>query len=107
MTVREKIPGVADPRFALASCAPIYRYEFPKRVLVSDFQIRWVAAIFQILRLLADRAVGVELVFHTSLHRSAQRHVMLQPAILAEHDVRTNDAVWTDARSGPEFCTGI
>src|SRR5215471_7228138 len=40
MTVREKISGVADPRFALARCAPIYSNEFAKRVLVADFQIR-------------------------------------------------------------------
>ena len=46
MTVREKISGVADPRFAFASGAPIDRNEFAKRVLVADFQIRRFAAIF-------------------------------------------------------------
>src|SRR5215471_5882203 len=97
VTVREKISGVADARLALPRCAPVYRNEFAKCVLVADFQIRRFAAIFQILRLLSDRAVGVKLVFRSGLHRTAQRYVMLQPAIRAEHDVRANDAIRTDA----------
>ena len=46
MTVREKISIIADPRFAFARCAPIYRNEFAKCVFVADFQIRRFAAIF-------------------------------------------------------------
>src|SRR2546423_1920442 len=104
MTVREKISGVADPRSALASCASIYRNEFAKRVLVANFQIRRFTAIFQILRLLADRAIGVKLVFCSGLHRPAERYVMLQPAIRAKHNVRSNYTVWTDVCPSAEFC---
>ena len=37
MTVCEKISAVADPRFAFARRAPIYRNEFSKRVFVANF----------------------------------------------------------------------
>ena len=81
MTVSEKISAIADARFAFARRAAIDGDEFAKRVFVADFQISRFAAIFQILRLLADRAVGVEFVFRAGLHRSAERDVMLKPAI--------------------------
>ena len=46
MTVREKISGVTDPRFAFARRAAIHGDEFAKRVFVADLQIRRFAAIF-------------------------------------------------------------
>ncbi len=69
------------------------RHEFAKRVFVADFQIGGFAAIFQILRLLADRAVGVEFVLLAGFHRSAERNVMLEPAVCAKHDIRSDHAI--------------
>ena len=103
VTVGEKISATADARFAFARGAAICRHEFAKRVFVADFQIGRLAAIFQILRLLSDRAVGVKFVFRAGPHRPAERDVMLQPAICAEHDVRADHAIRPDDCSRADF----
>src|ERR1041384_626679 len=81
--VGEKISTAPDARFAGRRRASVDRDEFAKRVLVANLEISRLAAIFQILGLLADRAIGVELVASPGRERPAQRDVMLQPAVFA------------------------
>src|SRR5207249_974003 len=107
MTVSEIISAIANPCFALGRGAAVCGYEFAERVFVPNFQIRRFAAIFQILCLLPDGAVRVEPVFRSGLHWSAERDVMLQPAIWTKHYVRSDHAIRPDDCSCANFCSGI
>src|SRR5213079_3384732 len=107
MAVGKKGSSIADAGFSFAGGAPADCNEFAKRIFIADFQVSRFALIFQVLRLLTDRARGVKSVFRSGLHWSAERDVMLQPAIWTEHDVRADDAVWTDACPSAEFCSGF
>src|SRR4051794_10151860 len=107
VAVGQKISATADARFAVPGRAPIDGHEFAKRVLVADLEIRRFAGVFQILRLLADRGVGVKLVPRASACRSANRDVVLQPAVGAEHDASLDDAIWTDDGPGAELRSAI
>ena len=81
MTVGEEVSATADSGFTFTGRTAIYGYEFAKRIVVSNFQIGRLAAVFQILALLTDGTICVELVADTCACRSAKRHVMLQPAL--------------------------
>src|SRR5437868_1908918 len=83
MTVGEEASAVTDLRFSFTGGAAIHGYEFAKRIIVSDLEVGRFAAVFQILRLLTNRAIGVEFIPVTCAHRSAKSHVMLQPAVRA------------------------
>src|SRR5229473_1070982 len=100
VTIGEKISAAADPRFSFTGRAAIDSDEFAKRVLVADIEVGWFALIFQILRLLANRAVSIELVSRAGARWPGKSDVMLQPAILAERDLRSDHAVRTNDRSG-------
>ena len=71
MAVGQKISAIADPRLSLGCRAAVDRDELAKGIFVADFEIGRLALIFQILRLLADRAVGVEFVVAPGAHRPA------------------------------------
>ena len=62
VTVGEKISAVADACFSVARRAAVDGNEFAKRIFIADLQIGRLALIFQVLCLLADRAVGVKFV---------------------------------------------
>src|SRR5207253_11212172 len=81
--------------------------KFAKRIVIADFQISRLALIFQVLRLLTDRAGGIKLIARTGAHRSAKRDVMLEPAVWAEHDVGSDYAIRPDDRAHTDFRTGI
>src|SRR5205823_10416658 len=103
MAVGEEVSAITDSRFAFARCAAMRRHEFTKRIFVADFQISRFAAILKILRLLADGAVRVEPVLCSSLHRPAERDVMLEPAVWADHNVVVNNTVGPYDRSCTDF----
>src|SRR5437868_10128857 len=107
MAIGQKCATVANLRFPFARRATADCNEFAKRVLIADFQIGRFALIFQILRLLTDRAGGIKFIQRTCTHRSAQRDMLLQPTIWTEDDVRTNYAIRTDDCSRAEFGSGI
>src|SRR5207248_6181481 len=107
VAVGEEGAAVADPRFALAGCAAADCDKFAERIFIADFQVSRFALIFQVLRLLTDRAGRVKFVPRTGAHRSAKRDMLLQPAVLAKHNVRTYHAIGTDDRSGADFCSRI
>src|SRR5437879_3616474 len=96
MAIGEKGATVANARFPCARRATADRDEFPECILIADFQISRFTLIFQVLRLLTDRAGGVKFVLRAGAHRSAKRDVLLQPTIGAEHHVRPDHAIWPD-----------
>src|ERR1044071_5649517 len=71
VTVSEEISGVTDPCLACSGRAAINGNEFPEAVFLANFQISRLALVLQILRLLADRAVSVELIPRASCQRTA------------------------------------
>src|SRR5205085_572911 len=107
VAVSQKISPTADLRFAIAGGAPIYGNEFAERVFIANFQIGRLARVFQVLRLLTDRAVTVKFIFSAGAHRPRQSHVMLQPAALPQHDVRADHAVRADYCSRTDSRTRI
>src|SRR5690348_5195648 len=107
MAVSEKISATSNPRFAFAGRTAVYCYEFAKRVFIPNFQIGRFAAIFQILRLLADGTVRIKPVFRPGIHRPTKRDVMLQPAIWAERYIGANHAVRSDDSSRAKLRTRI
>src|SRR5438067_978236 len=71
--------------------------ELTKGVVVADAQTRRLAVIFQILRLLADRAVGVKLVAAPDGGWPGNGDVVLKPAAIADAHTRFDDAIRPDA----------
>src|SRR5207248_7808611 len=72
-------------------------------IFIADFQISRLAFIFQVLRLLADRAGGIKFIPSTGAHWSAKRDMLLQPAILTKHYVRCDNAIRSNDCSGADF----
>src|ERR1700732_2205366 len=83
VTICEKISTITNLRFSFTRRAAIDRHKLAERIFMPDFKISWLATIFQVLRLLPDRAIGVELVLPARAHWAAQSNVMLQPAVLS------------------------
>ncbi len=69
VAVGEKISAIADARFARAGRAAVHGDKFAERIFVADLEICRLALIFQILGLLADRAVGIKFVPRAGRHR--------------------------------------
>src|SRR5213078_2265651 len=100
---REKSAAIADARFTLARSAAADCDKFAERIFIADFQISRLAFIFQVLRLLADRAGGIKFIPSTGAHWSAKRDMLLQPAILTKHYVRCDNAIRSNDCSGADF----
>jgi len=66
MAIGEKGATVADARFPVACRATADCNKFAKRIVIADFQISRLALIFQVLRLLTDRAGGIKLIARTA-----------------------------------------
>ena len=103
VTVGEKISAVAHTRFAVAFCAAIDRAKLTKSISVANFEISRLARIFQILRLLTDRRIGIKSILASGLHRPGKGHMMLQPAFFAQYHTRRDDAVRTHDGAGSKF----
>ena len=80
MAVGQKISAMTDPRFAFGGGAAIDGNEFAKCILVADLEIGRFALVFQVLALLADRAVGMEFIPRSCFGGAAERDMMLKPA---------------------------
>ena len=93
--------------FTIAFGAAINRAKFAESIFVANFQIGRFAGIFQILRLLADRTVGVKFIFRARLHRPGKGDMMLQPASFAQHDPGADNTIRTNDCSGAQLCFWI
>src|SRR5437016_13765546 len=107
MAVGKKGSSIADAGFSFAGGAPADCDEFAERVFIADFQVSRFALVFQVLRLLTDRAGGIKFISFAGAHRSTKRDMLLQPAILAEHDIGCDHAIWSDGRSCADFRSWI
>ena len=77
VAVGQKISAIADPRLAISFRATVNRAELAKGIFVANFQISRFTRVFQILRLLSDRAVSIEFIFRSRPHRPAKGDMML------------------------------
>ena len=103
VAVSEKIPAITNARLACAGCAAIDGDKFPERIFIADFKISRFALIFQILCLLADRAVSVEFIPRAGPQRPTKCDVMLQPAIRPQDHSGRDDAIRPDNCAGADF----
>src|SRR5207302_8590454 len=99
VTIRQEISATAYSCLPIARRAPVHRDEFAKRIFIANLQIGRFARVFQVLSLLADRAVGVKFILSATVHRSLQRDMMLQPAIRPEDNIGGDHAIRSDNRS--------
>ena len=60
MSVCKVIASIADNRLRARSRATVDRDKFPKGIVVTNLQVGWLASVFEILSLLANRAKCVE-----------------------------------------------
>ncbi len=60
VAVRQEISSAADARAGVRRGPAMHGHEFAEGVAIADAQLRRLAAVFQILRLLADRGACVE-----------------------------------------------
>src|ERR1700751_6103491 len=107
MAIGEKISAITDPRLAVSFGAAVNRAELAKGIFVANFQISRFARVFQILRLLSDRAISIEFIFRSRPHRPAKGDMMLQPASFTDDNFGTDDAIRTDDCFRAELCFWI
>jgi hypothetical protein len=103
MAVSEKVSAIADAGFARASRAAIYRDEFPKRILVADFQIRSARPDTSDPGFADQSNCRRKFIPGPGRHRAAQSHVILEPAIPAKDDSGPDDAIRSDDCAGSNF----
>ena len=84
--------GSAAPAARAAIQGAVLAY----RVAVPDLQQRVLAAIFLVLGITADSAVGVDTVVAPDAARSADDDVRVDASTAVDFDVRTDDAERTD-----------
>jgi hypothetical protein len=82
MAVGQKITVASDARYRPNGGASVHGAEFPEAIVIPDLEVGRFAGIFEILRLLADRAEGVEPVARTDSRGTKNRYMILQPAAL-------------------------
>ena len=77
VAISEKISAIADACFAAASGATIDGDEFAKSIFITNLEIGGFSGVFQVLRLLTNRAVSVKLIACAGAHWTRERDVML------------------------------
>ena len=107
VAVSEKGSTVSEARFTFARRAAADCDEFAECILIADFQVSRFTLVFQVLRLLADGAVGVKFVSRSGIRRSTKGDVMLEPAVLTEDDVGSDNAIRSDRCPCADFCLWI
>ena len=81
----------------------MHRAELAECVVIAHFEPGGLSLVFEILRLLANGSIGEELVVLPDLGRPHDRHVMLEPAAIADLDIRSDDAVGADVNVRANF----
>jgi hypothetical protein len=110
MAVRQKIPPITHPRHRTRGRRAIHRDKFAKTISFPDLQVSGFTRVLQILRLLANRTERMKPVSRSNLHRSADRDMILKPAVGSDADLRANDAIGpnpgtrSDLRAGIDHC---
>ena len=86
----------ADPRWQAFMSAAMHRGVFPEYIVVSDFQKRRLAQIFQILGFSADHGERKKLIAAPEFRVAFQNDMGVQDAIFSEFHVRTHHATGAD-----------
>jgi hypothetical protein len=94
--VAEEVVVAADDRLVIRRGGTMHGAKLTEGVVVPHFEPRWFAAVFEVLRLLTNGAVGVEFVPFSDPRRPHDRHMMLKPAAIPEHDIGSDDAIRAD-----------
>ena len=80
--------------------AAIDRAKFAEGVVVSNFQKSRLGGVFQILRALTDRAVGVEYIPLSDACRTGYGDMTNEERSTSNLDLRADVAEWTDLNIG-------
>lgn len=80
--------------------AAVDRAKFAERVVVSDFQKGRLGGVFEILRALTNRAVGVEYIPLSDACGTGYGDMANEPSSASNLDLRANVAEWPDLNIG-------
>ena len=105
--IGEEIAATADPGAITGSSGAVDAHKFAETVLIADLHIRRLPLVFEILGLLGNGAVGEKAVVAPDAGETANGDVVLEPAAVAEDDVRADDAIRADNDAGTELRGGI
>jgi hypothetical protein len=70
---------------------------FPEHIRIADFEVGGITPIFQILSLAADGCEGEKLIATADFGMAIDHYVGVQNTVVAEFDIRADDAKWPDA----------
>ncbi len=98
--VGEKVSVMTDDGLGSWKGAAVDRAKFAERVVVSDFQIGRLGGVFQILRALTDRAVGIKNVPLPDACGTGYGDMANEARSTSNLDLRANVAEWPDLNIG-------
>ncbi len=97
--VREKVAVRPDPRYATVIGRRVDGNMLAEHIIGTDLKVTLAALVLQILRLQADARERVKLAPRPDRGQTVEDHVRMQPALVAEIHIRSDDAV------GPNLAT--
>ena len=103
VAVGEEIPVTANDGFLAGKGAAVHRAEFAEDIVAPDFEEGGFALVFEVLRLLSDRAEREETVAGTDARRTHEGDVVLKPAVFPENHPVADHAVGTDFGAAADF----
>lgn len=86
-----------DPRRQTLVSAAVNGAVFPEHIVIADFKMRWLALILEVLGLAANDGKGEKLISLSEFRMALQNDMRMEHAVVTECDIRTNDAIRTDA----------
>ena len=86
----------ADARDGIRVGAAVDRGVFAENIVVADFQIGGISDVFEVLGFASDGRKGEKLVGAAEFRVALENDVRVQDTIIAEFDIRSNDAKRAD-----------
>ena len=100
MGVGEEISVMTDDGFGSWKGAAVDCAKFAERVVISNFQKGRLGVVFQILRALANRAVGIKNIPFSNACRSGYGDMTNEARSASHLDLRADVAEWPDLNIG-------
>lgn len=91
--IGQKIPVIADDRFASRGGPAVYRAEFPKGIMAADFEVGRFSVVFEILAALSDRAEGIKPIGGAHYGRPGHGDMIGQDTSGADDHLGADDAI--------------
>src|SRR5690625_3115214 len=104
MRIGEEIVAVADYRKVAVIGRRMDRGKFTENILIADFQTRFAAGVFQILRFEADACVRTKFAISPERLETIDGGVMVYMAAVAERHFATDKCIRSDNAVGTDFC---